>query len=154
MNKLDLQRVINTPDQPRQQQFQHWLDSALKQQSGDTETVIRIVNIDESKQLNQRYRQQNKPTNVLSFPFEAPPGIRIDLLGDLVICAPIMATEAEQQKKTAEAHWAHIVIHGVLHLLGFDHMEDEDAHRMETEEIKILHTLGFANPYTTENYTT
>lgn len=154
MNKLDLQRTISTPDQPRQQQLQHWLDNVLEQQPGDTEIVIRIVDADESRQLNQRYRQQDKPTNVLSFPFEAPPGINMDLLGDLVICAPIMTTEAEQQNKTTEAHWAHIVIHGVLHLLGFDHIENEDAQRMETEEIKILHSLGFANPYTEENYKT
>lgn len=147
MNKLDLQLATSTSDHPKQQQLQHWIDSVLKQQQGDTEIVIRIVDTDESRQLNHRYRQQDKATNVLSFPFEAPPGISIDLLGDLVICAPTMATEAEQQNKTTEAHWAHIVIHGVLHLLGFDHIENEDAQRMETEEIKILQSLGFANPY-------
>ncbi len=147
MNKLDLQLATSTSDHPKQQQLQHWIDGVLKQQQGDTEIVIRIVDTDESRQLNHRYRQQDKATNVLSFPFEAPPGISIDLLGDLVICAPKMATEAEQQNKTTEAHWAHIVIHGVLHLLGFDHIENEDAQRMETEEIKILQSLGFVNPY-------
>lgn len=154
MNKLEVQLASTASDQPRQQQLQHWVDHALKQAQGDTEIVIRIVDADESQQLNQRYRQQDKATNVLSFPFQTPLGISTDLLGDLVICAPIMATEAEQQNKTAEAHWAHIVIHGVLHLLGFDHIEHQDAQRMESEEIKILHSLGFANPYTEEDYKT
>lgn len=105
------------------------------------ELTIRIVDEAESRALNHRYRGKDKPTNVLSFHGEA------DVLGDLVICAPVVAREAVEQDKTARAHWAHMVVHGCLHLQGYDHEAALDAARMEARETRILKTLGFDNPY-------
>lgn len=113
----------------------------------DQELAIRIVDPDESQQLNFQYRQKNKPTNILSFPFEAIPGVSFPLLGDLIICAPIVSKEAETQQKTLESHWAHMIIHGVLHLLGYDHIEESEAEKMENIEVKLMAELGYANPY-------
>jgi probable rRNA maturation factor len=111
------------------------------------ELTIRIVDETEAQQLNETWRQRSYPTNVLSFPYESPPGIEIPLLGDLVICAPVVAREAQEQHKTLEAHWAHLVIHGTLHLLGYDHQEETQALAMEALEINILNNLGYPNPY-------
>ncbi|HLV78202.1 MAG TPA: rRNA maturation RNase YbeY, partial [Marinobacter sp.] len=97
-----------------------------------------------------QYRGKDKPTNVLSFPFEAPAGITMPLAGDLVICAPVVALEAQQQRKQPVAHWAHMVVHGMLHLQGYDHIEDDDAEAMEALEVRLLSELGFANPYQAE----
>ena len=91
-----------------------------------------------------------KPTNVLSFPFEAPPGIELPLLGDLIICRQVVEQEAEEQGKTVEAHWAHMVVHGTLHLLGYDHIEDEEAEEMEALEAEIMLALGYPDPYISE----
>ena len=113
----------------------------------ESEIVIRIVADAESAKFNEQYRHQSGPTNVLSFPFEAPNGMALNLLGDLVICAPVVEKEAEQQHKSIDAHWAHIVIHGVLHLLGFDHTNDYDAEIMEAKEIGVLKKLKIDNPY-------
>lgn len=136
---------------PSHAQLERWVKSALIETSDDTnittELTIRIVDNDESQQLNHTYRQKNKPTNVLSFPFEAPDGIELPLLGDIVICAPLMMTEARTQNKTPDAHWAHLVVHGTLHLLGYDHQNDDDALEMESLETKILTQLGYADPY-------
>ncbi|MGL5337628.1 MAG: rRNA maturation RNase YbeY, partial [Aeromonas veronii] len=93
------------------------------------------------------YRGKDKPTNVLSFPFEAPPGLELPLLGDLVICRQVVEREAEEQGKPLMAHWAHMVVHGSLHLLGYDHIEDEEAEEMEALERDIMQELGFADPY-------
>ena len=103
----------------------------------------------ESQALNKQYRQQDKPTNVLAFPFAAFPDIEISdpIIGDIVICAAIVNQEATQQHKSQNEHWAHIVIHGVLHLLGYDHIEAADANIMEPLEIDLLQQLGYANPY-------
>jgi len=109
--------------------------------------LIRLVDETEGARLNADYRGKNYPTNVLSFPFEVPPGIPNTHLGDLVICAPVVVGEAVAQGISVEAHWAHLTVHGVLHLLGYDHLEDDEAERMEAEEIRILETLGFPNPY-------
>ena len=100
--------------------------------------------------LNHQYRGRDYPTNVLSFPFEAPAGITVPLAGDLVICAPVVEKEAREQDKTLEAHWAHMVVHGMLHLQGFDHIEDDDAEVMEALEIRLLMQLGYGNPYEAE----
>jgi len=113
----------------------------------DVEVTIRIVDSDEIQQLNRDYRHQDKPTNILSFPFEAPEGIELSLIGDLVICADIVAEETKQQQKTPKAHWTHMIIHGILHLLGYDHNEAKEAELMETLEIKLVKNLGFENPY-------
>jgi probable rRNA maturation factor len=108
---------------------------------------VRIVGAGESRRLNASYRRRDKATNVLSFPYEAPPGAKSDLLGDLVICAPVVKHEARAQGKTEKAHWAHMVVHGIMHLRGYDHDNDEDAAVMERREIRTLRTLGFPNPY-------
>ncbi len=144
---LDLQLAFDAPDLPTEMQFQQWLDAAVLPFQADAEVTIRIVGNAESQQLNFDYRGKDKPTNVLSFPFQCPPGIELPLLGDLVICAPVVAQEAQQQNKTLSAHWAHMVVHGCLHLLGFDHINDDDAEQMEAEEVTILQQLGFTNPY-------
>ena len=101
----------------------------------------------ESQSLNHSYRDKDKPTNVLSFPYEQAPGMYVPLLGDLVICAPVVIQEALEQEKPVEAHWAHMVLHGVLHLLGYDHIETDEAEQMEKLEVTLLGKLGYANPY-------
>ena len=108
---------------------------------------MRFVDNQESQQLNKAYRGKDKATNVLSFPFQNPPGITLPLLGDLVICKPVVEKEAIEQGKTLTAHWAHMLIHGTLHLLGFDHIIEEEAVEMENLESKLLIELGFAAPY-------
>ena len=148
---LDLQLAFDAPDLPTETQFQQWLDAAVLPFQAEAEVTIRIVGNAESQQLNFDYRGKDKPTNVLSFPFQCPPGIELPLLGDLVICAPVVAQEAQQQNKTLSAHWAHMVVHGCLHLLGFDHINDDDAEQMEAEEVTILQQLGFTNPYLLDN---
>ncbi len=144
---LDLQQASSATDLPSAAELQRVLDAAISPFQADAEVTVRIVDEAESQQLNFDYREKDKPTNVLSFPFQCPPGIELPLLGDLVICAQVVAREAQEQQKTLQAHWAHMVVHGSLHLLGFDHINDADAEEMEAEEIRILQDLGFANPY-------
>lgn len=144
---LDLQLASSDSNLPSEAQFQQWLEAAVLPFQADAEVTVRIVDSAESQQLNSRYRAKDKPTNVLSFPFQCPPGIELPLLGDLVICAAVVAEEATEQGKALEAHWAHMVVHGCLHLLGFDHINDDDAAEMEAEEIQILQQLGMTNPY-------
>lgn len=154
---LDLQLATSHADQaPSESQFQQWLDDALLSQISkyrddlsldNWELTIRLVDDEEIQQLNNDYREKDKPTNVLSFPFEAPPGVEIPLLGDLVISVPYVNAEAVAQNKTQNAHWAHMVLHGCLHLLGYDHITTEDADEMEGLEISILANWGFNNPY-------
>lgn len=108
---------------------------------------VRIVNEAESAALNARYRGRAGATNVLAFPYQAPPGTRSDLLGDLVICAPVVNREARAQGKSAAAHWAHMMVHGIMHLRGYDHRTDAEAAVMERRETAVLRRLGFPNPY-------
>jgi probable rRNA maturation factor len=131
---------------PTVKEFNLWVATALQGRE-DAELTLRLVDAGESRQLNSRYRGKDSPTNVLSFPAELPPGIDFPLLGDVVICAPLVAEEAEAQVKSLKAHWAHLVIHGVLHLLGYDHQEEQAAHEMEAIEAGLLFSLGFPNPY-------
>ncbi|EWH08189.1 metal-binding heat shock protein [Catenovulum agarivorans DS-2] len=147
MLEIDVQ-VACEGDVPSEEQIVSWAQAALIER-GDafTEMSIRLVNEDESQTLNNTYRHKNKPTNVLSFPFENPPGIELPLIGDLVICAQVVRREAEQQNKPVIAHWAHMVVHGCLHLLGYDHIEDAQAEKMENLERRILSQLGFDDPY-------
>jgi len=147
MNYLDIQIATEFSEIPSEQQFQRWMDTVLTEPSQNSEIVIRLVDKAESAELNQQYRHKSGPTNILSFPFEAPEVIESDLLGDLVICAPLIAEEAQQQHKKPEHHWAHITIHGILHLLGYDHIEEVDAEEMEALEIRFLNMLKIANPY-------
>lgn len=147
MNRIDIQRVFESEGQPDEVRIQAWVDAALEDVDRDTEIVIRIVDEAESAQLNGQYRHKKGPTNILSFPFEAPVGIELNLLGDLVICAPVVAKEAIEQHKPLAHHWAHIIVHGVLHLLGYDHLDDDEAKQMEGREIEILKKLNINNPY-------
>lgn len=147
MNYLDIQIATEFTDIPSEQQFQTWMDTVLTEPSQNSEILIRLVDKAESAELNQQYRHKPGPTNILSFPFEVPDVIESDLLGDLVICAPLIAEEAQQQQKKPEHHWAHITIHGILHLLGYDHIAEVDAEEMEALEIRFLSTLKIANPY-------
>ncbi len=132
---------------PSVAQLRTWAEAALSETEGSPEVTVRIVDEAESAELNRTYRHVAGPTNVLSFPFEAPAPLEISLLGDVVICAPVVAMEAREQNKAPEAHWAHMVVHGTLHLLGYDHLNDDDAERMESEERRILAKLGFTDPY-------
>ncbi|WP_317930990.1 rRNA maturation RNase YbeY [Halioxenophilus sp. WMMB6] len=144
---LDLQIACADAGLPSEAQLQQWAAAAIQNPNGDEELTIRIVERDESHALNQQYRGQDKPTNVLSFPADLPPGIELNLLGDIIICAPVVFAEASEQGKTADAHWAHMVVHGVLHLQGYDHTEEDEAQVMESLEVKILNKLGFGDPY-------
>jgi probable rRNA maturation factor len=133
---------------PAKSSLQRWASAALHGLGRRRVALgVRIVGVAESVDLNRRFRRKHGPTNVLSFPFEAPSGTRSEVLGDLVICAPVVRREARAQRKPARAHWAHMVVHGILHLRGYDHMNRRDATVMEKKEIRILKELGFANPY-------
>ena len=145
---LDLQ--IATDDNqnlPTEEQIMQWLNVILPQFMDNAEITIRIVDEQESQQLNNTYRHKDKPTNVLSFPFESPIEIEVPLLGDLIICKQVVEAEAKEQDKLLTSHWAHMIVHGCLHLLGYDHILDEEAEEMENIEIDIMQQLGFNNPY-------
>lgn len=144
---LDLQ-IAYQGDVPDLALFQTWAETALQEDvKEDCELSIRLVEIEESAALNQTYRGKMGPTNVLSFPFDSPVPMSPQLLGDLIICVPVVEKEAQEQTKQLEHHWAHLVVHGCLHLLGYDHIENDDAEEMEAFEIKILQTLAIDNPY-------
>lgn len=144
---LDLQIACNNTDLPNLASFQRWAEVALQGRRLRSELCIRVVSAEESQELNRTWRDKDSATNVLSFPFEAPPGIPCELIGDLVICADVVTQEAEAQQKPVDAHWAHMVIHGILHLIGFDHINEAEAEEMEAVEIALLAQLGYANPY-------
>ncbi len=146
MIDLDLQIASDAADLPAEADFRRWAGAALVGHDG-AELTIRVVDEAESAELNEGYRHKQGPTNVLSFPFEAPPGVELPLLGDVIICAPVVARQAAEQGKAAQAHWAHMVVHGCLHLLGHDHIEEDEAQAMESLETDILSGLGYPNPY-------
>ena len=145
--ELDLQIACEFDNLPTLEQFALWANKALSQYRDESELSIVIADEAQSQQLNNDYRGKDKPTNVLSFEFEAPPGIDIPLVGDLIICPAIVLAEAIEQEKTFHDHFGHMVIHGCLHLLGFDHIKDEDANEMESIEKQLLADLGIADPY-------
>ncbi len=146
--ELDLQIALDLPGLPAESDFRRWAEAALAGAgyARDAQLTIRVVNEAEGAALNETYRHKPGPTNVLSFPFAAPPQVESPLLGDIVICAPVVLREAVVQGKTPEAHWAHLVAHGVLHLLGYDH-DEAHAEAMESLEIRILAELGYPDPY-------
>lgn len=145
---LDLQLASDTYSLPGEDDISRWLGTVLARLNIEqAEITVRIVDEEESQQLNHEYRGKNKPTNVLSFPFEAPAEIELDFIGDLVICAPVVMKEASEQNKAEMHHWAHMIIHGCLHLLGYDHLEESDAQEMESIEINLLQQLDIDDPY-------
>ncbi|MBQ3884467.1 MULTISPECIES: rRNA maturation RNase YbeY [Succinivibrio] len=132
-----------------------WATVALKTggRNKDSEITIRMVNSEEIHQLNSTYRHVDRPTNILSFPFELPEGVEdLPLLGDLVVCKEVLERECKEQNKTLEEHFAHLIVHGCLHLIGYDHIEEEDAKEMEPLEIKAMEELGYDNPYKDDEY--
>lgn len=149
---IDLQIETVNQQLPSIKELTLWANIAHQSKECEADVTVRIVDIEESAELNQTYRGKEGPTNVLSFPFEAPPGIDIHLLGDLplgdlVVCAPVVEREAAEQNKELIAHWAHMVVHGVLHLQGYDHIKDEEALVMERLETEIIMELDFPAPY-------
>lgn len=146
--EIDLQVASAATGLPSIKQLREWADAACEYcECDDKSLTVRITDDEESAELNSRYRDRQGPTNVLSFPFEDPPGVQAGILGDLVICAPVVQREATEQRKTPEAHWAHIMIHGLLHLCGYDHIDASDAEIMESLETDIITGLGFPPPY-------
>ncbi len=159
---VELQNPNNLESIPEISEIRSWCEASIQKESADRlinntlSVLIRIVNDKESADLNHKYRDKDGPTNVLSYPNDVPE-FMLDIpelkeqsshIGDLVICEPLVINEASDQNKSVMAHWAHLIVHGVLHLQGFDHIEDIEALKMESLEIKILEQLGFPNPYT------
>ena len=144
---IDIQHACLSPSPVEDAQLSLWAETVLQSLRPAGEITIRLVEPEEIIDLNQRYRQQNKATNVLAFPMQLPAAVQMDcpFLGDIIICPKVLATEAKTEALLA--HWAHIVIHGVLHLLGYDHIQPEDAGVMEEQEILLLAQFGYDNPY-------
>jgi len=145
--RIDVQYAVNADGIPAPESLRHWVDCALHDRRPAAELAVRIVDEAEMTALNRQFRGKDGVTNVLSFPFAGMPGVNTEQLGDIVICAPVVVAEAVTQGKSLEAHWAHIVIHGVLHLLGHEHHREDEAQRMEAREIGLLATLGYPDPY-------
>jgi probable rRNA maturation factor len=147
---IDLQIADDGDDHPPPSAIETWVNSTLcaaGYRQAQAELTVRIVGPEEIRALNRDYRGKDKPTNVLSFPADIPDHIDLPLLGDLIVCADVVRNEAAEQHKSTQDHWAHMVIHGTLHLLGFDHIDDDEAQEMELLEISILQQLGIDNPY-------
>jgi len=147
MADIDIQIAHSNIHAPHVDLLSAWATAVVDQFADNSTMTIRVTDEDEIRQLNRDYRHIDKTTNVLSFPVELPEEIEERLLGDVVICATIVESEALKQNKKLEAHWAHMVIHGTLHLLGYDHIEDVEAEKMEALEINILNQFGYADPY-------
>ena len=148
---VDLQVATeNIEGLPTEEQIVQWATAAVQPEGDEVEMTVRIVDEAESHELNLTYRGKDRPTNVLSFPFECPDEVELPLLGDLVICRQVVEREAAEQEKPLMAHWAHMVVHGCLHLLGYDHIEDDEAEEMESLETQIMQGLGFDDPYLAE----
>lgn len=153
MYHIIVQQIIDQKYSPDALLIEKWAEITLSRILKKAEVTIRIVDIEEMTQLNSTYRLKTGPTNVLSFPFTLPDHIPLDvpILGDVVICAPVVNSEAQQQGKTQHAHWAHMVVHGIYHLCGYDHETDAEAKIMESHETATLQLLGFTNPYETHH---
>jgi probable rRNA maturation factor len=135
------------PHAPAARLMARWAHAALGPRGAGCEMALQLVSAPRMRMLNRRYRGKDKPTNVLSFPASPAPGVRPRPLGDVLICPAVLRREARAQGKSERAHWAHLVVHGTLHLVGYDHEGNRDAGRMERREIAVLRRLGFANPY-------
>lgn len=145
--EVEVQRAADASDLPSEDQIDDWVNAAWQRPESSAGVVIRIVDEEEGRRLNAEFRHKDAATNVLSFAYEPVPGMVPPHVGDLVICAPVVTREAAEQGKTVTAHWAHMVVHGMLHLQGFDHADDTEADRMESLETLILESLGFPAPY-------
>lgn len=145
--ELDVIVASDDPEVPAEAQLRAWAAAALAGRRDEAELSIRVVDTVEGRALNREYRGRDYATNVLSFPAELPAGVDLPVLGDLAVCAPVVRREAEEQGKALQAHWAHMTVHGILHLLAYDHQEDDEAQRMEGLERSILAGLGYADPY-------
>ena len=145
--RVSVENASREPGVPAEAEFQRWTDAALAGRRPEAELAIRIVDETEGAELNATYRHKQGATNVLSFPAELPAGVPLPVLGDLVICAPVVAREAREQYKPLEAHWAHLVVHGCLHLLDFDHEQEAEAAEMEALERSIMAGMGYPDPY-------
>jgi probable rRNA maturation factor len=145
--RLEVQRVSDDPDIPDDERLSAWVGAALKGRVGPCELTVRLVDEPESAALNRAYRGKDSPTNVLSFPLDMPPETGIPYLGDLVICTPVVRREAAEQGKSLESHYAHMLVHGILHLLGYDHHSPREAREMEALEAAVMTRIGFSNPY-------
>ena len=144
---IDIQMACPSEEAPDEDSIKRWASAAIRDERDNSQLNLRIVDEQESADFNQQYRGKTGATNVLSFPFDAVAPEPLPILGDLVVCAPVVNREANEQQKTSEAHWAHIIVHGVLHLLGYDHIDDSDAAQMEALETSILLELNFPAPY-------
>ena len=147
---VDIESASSEPA-PEEEDLRSWIRAALGNHPQDAEVSVRLVDVEEMSQLNKAYRGKAGPTNVLSFPAQFPAELKLPLLGDIVICAPVVLEEARAQGKPADAHWAHMAVHGALHLLGFDHQDDGEAEAMEAMETAILSTLDYPCPYSANN---
>lgn len=144
---IEIQQASTASNIPSDAQLEAWLNAACLPECDEFEVCLRIVDSEEIQALNAQYRHKDKPTNVLSFPADIPEELDLPLLGDIVICVQVVEAEAIEQGKTLDAHWAHMCVHGMLHLQGFDHIDDEEAEEMEALETTILAGLGYASPY-------
>ena len=150
---VEVQLATQTPGLPSEKQLRDWATAAWLDELQDAEVVVRVSDEAESRALNHEYRGKDSATNVLSFPFDPVPQLELNHIGDLVICATVVQREAREQGKAAEAHWAHMVVHGMLHLQGYDHETDPQAEGMEALETDILTGLGYPAPYADEETT-
>ncbi|WP_422136805.1 rRNA maturation RNase YbeY [Endozoicomonas sp. ALD040] len=147
---VDVQIASGSSEIPSQSDLHKWAAAAVGNHREEAEISLRIVDSEEGAELNRQWRQKDGPTNVLSFPSDLPEELNLPLLGDLVVCSPVVEREAREQEKTLQAHWAHMMVHGTLHLLGYDHIEEDEAEAMESLETAILQSLGFPDPYQSE----
>ena len=146
--RIDVEVNSSSTKIPSVENIELWISTALhSDELNQAEVSVYIVDEPESQELNSQYRGKNKPTNVLSFPADIPDEVGVPLLGDLVICAPVVEREAREQGKSLEAHWAHMLVHGTLHLLGYDHVNDDEADVMEALETRLITQLHFPAPY-------
>ena len=143
---VDIQTASSEPC-PDEEDIRRWVQAAMAGRRDDAEVSVRLVDEAEMTELNTRYRDKASSTNVLSFPAELPPGVDHPLLGDIVVCPAVVNREAAEQRKSTDQHWSHMLVHGSLHLLGYDHIEDSDASIMESLESEILGGLGYPCPY-------
>ena len=148
--RVDIDCASHAEGVPPPSRIRRWVRAALPAERAGAELCVRIVDEAESRRLNRRYRRRDKPTNVLAFQAQLPAGVAPELLGDIVICAPLVEREAHRQRKPPGDHWAHLLVHGTLHLLGYDHEQPRDAQQMEAREREILAGLKIPDPYASE----